>query len=350
MKRCFRTVFLLCLLPFLSSFEKADAATLDLSVVYGIMLGLALLLFVGILFATRQIWIVCLFFSVAAVNTGYFLLSLAETLEQALWANRLSYLGSVFLPLCMLMIVLGVMRIRLSKARVAVLVALSVFVFLLAASYPASTLYYRSVDFAKEGANPVFVKSYGPLHVTYLLYLVGYFAAMIFFIVRAFLKKRSVSIAHAVLVAIAVLVNLFVWLFEQLVHFEFELLSVSYIISELFLIGVYFSAGENLKLRRAASLSESAPVPVAPATHAVEEARLELFFSGLSTLTETEKAVYQAHISRLTTQEILEKLSITENTLKYHNKNLYSKLSVTSKKELLEIYKAAEAQRLSVRA
>ena len=32
-------------------------------------------------------------------------------------------------------------------------------------------------------------------------------------------------------------------------------------------------------------------------------------------------------------------LNIKENTLKFHNKNLYHKLGVSSRKELLEIYK-----------
>ena len=43
------------------------------------------------------------------------------------------------------------------------------------------------------------------------------------------------------------------------------------------------------------------------------------------------------------TKEIMSDLNIKENTLKFHNKNLYSKLGVTSRKRLLEVYKTIKA-------
>lgn len=36
----------------------------------------------------------------------------------------------------------------------------------------------------------------------------------------------------------------------------------------------------------------------------------------------------------------MSELNITENTLKYHNKNIYSKLGVSSRKQLIEIAEA----------
>ncbi|MBR2009056.1 MAG: helix-turn-helix transcriptional regulator, partial [Peptococcaceae bacterium] len=42
------------------------------------------------------------------------------------------------------------------------------------------------------------------------------------------------------------------------------------------------------------------------------------------------------------TKEILVQLNITQNTLKYHNKNIYSKLGVSSRKELVALAKALE--------
>ena len=41
----------------------------------------------------------------------------------------------------------------------------------------------------------------------------------------------------------------------------------------------------------------------------------------------------------MTTDIIMKKLAIKENTLKFHSKNLYGKLGVKSRKQLLEIYK-----------
>ena len=75
----------------------------------------------------------------------------------------------------------------------------------------------------------------------------------------------------------------------------------------------------------------------------VNPARLEMFVEGLDKLTPTERAIYDAYVARVTSKEIMASLNITENTLKYHNKNLYGKLCVSSRKELVEIYKQVKA-------
>ena len=40
-----------------------------------------------------------------------------------------------------------------------------------------------------------------------------------------------------------------------------------------------------------------------------------------------------------TTKEIMASMNIKESTVKYHSRNLYSKLGVSSRKELLELHK-----------
>ena len=76
---------------------------------------------------------------------------------------------------------------------------------------------------------------------------------------------------------------------------------------------------------------------------AVDQKQIDLFLTGLEHLTQTEKRIFDAYIARFTTKEVLASLNIKENTLKFHNKNIYSKLGVSSRKELLEIYKQMKA-------
>lgn len=59
------------------------------------------------------------------------------------------------------------------------------------------------------------------------------------------------------------------------------------------------------------------------------------FLANLDTLTPTERIVFDLYIEGKHASEIMETLCIKENTLKYHNKNIYSKLGVASRKELL---------------
>ena len=69
-----------------------------------------------------------------------------------------------------------------------------------------------------------------------------------------------------------------------------------------------------------------------------DEETKALFLKGLKTLTPTEKSVFEAYVRGDGTKQVMETMGITENTLKFHNKNLYSKLGVSSRKQMLTVY------------
>lgn len=349
-KHLFTAVSLLLVAIGLSGCSTVGEKAASLSMIYGAAAVLSLLLLIGCCFLVREkkIWFVLLFSSVLVVNIGYTFLSVSSCLEAALLANRIAYLGSVFLPMAMLMIILDVTNTRWKKWTPISLFILSAIVFLIAASPGILPIYYKEVSFAVVDGVSTLVKVYGPLHPLYLLYLLGYFSAMVAVILRASVKKTIDTTAHAVILAIAVFVNIGVWLIEQLSDIDFEMLSVSYIISELFLLGVHLVMTENQRLRELVIQKEEA----LQATRVTNEPQLkgsisvemmEQFSRGLETLTPTERSIYDAYLNKMTTKEIMSDLNIKENTLKFHNKNLYSKLGVASRKQLLEVYSAITA-------
>ncbi len=326
----------------------------SLSIIYGASAVLSLLLLIGCCLVVRKKrqWFILLFSSVLVVNIGYTLLALSTDLEMALWANRVAYLGSVLLPFSMLMILLNVTATSYPRWLPIILGILSIGIFLIAASPGILTIYYKDVSFAVVNGVSVLVKVYGPLHPLYLVYLLGYFAAMVTVIVRAWIKRTMDTNVHAVILAIAVFVNIGVWLIEQLTAIDFEFLSISYIISELFLLGVHLFINEYQRMSTKVKQVEKAldysdedtcttdamlEIPVDGSSISYE--RIEVFMNGIDTLTPTEKAIYDAYIARVTTKEIMANMNIKESTLKYHNRNIYGKLGVTSRKELLEIHK-----------
>lgn len=62
----------------------------------------------------------------------------------------------------------------------------------------------------------------------------------------------------------------------------------------------------------------------------------QMFVDNLATLTPKEKDIFNLYVQGCSTKDIISRLGITENTLKYHNKNIYSKLGVKTRKELLQ--------------
>lgn len=304
--------------------------------------SLIMLTIYSICIKKKNKWFWVLFSCICVVNVGYFALSISKTLTEALLANRIAYLGSVFLPMSMLLIILNATRLKSPRWLWVPLVCLGVAVFFVAASPGYLDIYYKDVSLKVVNGVSVLDKEYGSWHVLYLFYLMGYFVTMIAAVVHATVKKKIASTAQVVMLLGAVFVNICVWLLEQFVKIEFEFLSVSYIISELFLIGVYVMLQETEK--RIALAKEQFVVQnniQEPSINNAEYSNqtIELFKQGITTLTQTEKLIYDLYIDGKSTKEVLEQMNIKENTLKYHNKNIYGKLGVPSRKVLKEIAK-----------
>ncbi len=343
-----RTLEKLSLLPlmalFLTGCSTVGEKSGNLSIIYGVTAFLSLMILVGYFFVSKKKdpWFLLLLASVLVVNIGYYVLAVSSNLSEALTANRIAYLGSVFLPLSMWMIILSVTHIRFPKWISVALLGLGIVVFLIAASPGYSDIYYKEVYFQKINGVTVLNKVYGPLHGIYLVYLLGYFGAMVTTIIHATLKDKVDSVSYAAILAVAVFVNIGVWLVEQLIQIDFEILSVSYIISECFLLGLRLFIAETEKQIAkpiaqppADPPPETAPKACSGAIDPEDQAHLDLFIAGLARLTPKEQQLYDCYTSGMSTAEIMEQLCIKENTLKFHNKNLYSKLGISSRKQLL---------------
>lgn len=315
-----------------------------ISIVYILAAVCSLLSLVAycILIKNKFTWFWVLFASISVVNLGYFVLSISKTLEEALLANRIAYLGSVFLPMSMLLIILNATKLNYKKWIWIPLVCLGVSVFFVASSPGYLDIYYKDVSLVIVNGVSVLDKEYGSWHILYLFYLVIYFAIMLAAVIHATIKKKVSSTAQAIMLLASVFVNICVWLLEQFIDIEIEFLSVSYVISELFLIGTYIMMQETEKrIAQAKAQFEiqknSTEKEITDSTKNYSDEIIQLFRQGIANLTQTEKLIYDLYIEGKSTKEVLDEMNIKENTLKYHNKNIYGKLGVGSRKELKAI-------------
>ena len=70
---------------------------------------------------------------------------------------------------------------------------------------------------------------------------------------------------------------------------------------------------------------------------------MDYVIENIPRLTPTEKRIYNLYCAGKTTTEVMEELGIKETTLKFHNSNIYGKLGVKSKKQLLECVRLIDA-------
>lgn len=359
----------LSLLLILSGCSSIGDKSMSMSIIYAAttILSLLLLICYSSIANKKNVWFLLLFSSVFVVNSGYLTLSISTNLNEALLANRISYLGSVFLPISMLMLILEACNIKYKKWFPLLLLCIGIPVFLIAASPGYLDIYYESVSLVTVNGFTTLDKTYGPWHSVYLYYLISYFTSMIAIIIYSILKKKVKSPIQAVILFTAVFINISIWFLEQLVHIEFEVLSVSYIASELFLLSLDFlchiqksgdtvnnqqlnpvnlspenesiaktSVTENSETLDSIDLENNKSIDVKDESDELSE-KCKYFVSQIENLTPTEHIIYELYLSKKSTKEVLETLNIKETTLKYHNKNIYSKLGVASKKQLLEM-------------
>lgn len=209
-KKLMGIIPLLCVTLGLSGCTSISDGSASLSIIYGIAAILSALLLFGYIFLVHKKgnWFILLFSSVLVVNIGYTFLSISSGLQMALWANRLSYLGSVFLPFAMLMIIMNITNTITKKWIPLSLFILAIVIFMITASPGILPIYYKEVSFVVVDGVSTLVKVYGPLHPLYLVYLLGYFAIMVAVIIRASVKKSFDTTAHAIIIAIAVFANI----------------------------------------------------------------------------------------------------------------------------------------------
>lgn len=223
-----------------------------MTLAYGVI-SIAALVMIGVCIAVdrkKDICLLLLFVSVFICDCGYFMLSISETLELALLANRVSYLGNVFLPFFMLIIILNLCGIRYRRWLPVTLILVGAAIFLIAASQGYATVYYKTVSIEVVDGVTRLVREYGPLHDLYYIYLFLYFAGMLAVVAYSLAKKKISSPARSAVILSVVLINILVWLAEQFLPRGFEYLSVSHVLSValiLFLYGV--SQERNMRQR-----------------------------------------------------------------------------------------------------
>lgn len=306
---------------------------MNVSFIYGIDAVVALLLACGYCAIVRkkEIWLIWLYFSVFVANIGYFTLSISKTVEEALLANRLAYLGCAFLPLFMMMTIMKVCKVNCTTLVRCILVAVSSVVFLIAASQGYTSLYYKEVSLVFVNGMAKLEKVYGPLHNVYYMYLFTYFAIMLGIIAFAVYKKKVTSYKHAALLTVVVFFNIVIWLIEQLINWDFEFLSVSYIASELLLLFLYGMIQDY-----EAIMQNNQPKTNVTGLPGIEIEALKRKWENVNTLSGREMDVLQKMLEEKKRKEIAEELCITENTVKKHISSIFSKLEIENRNALYD--------------
>ena len=305
---------------------------------YSVIFALSLLLPVGYYLFVRknqcEPWLCILYLAVCVVNLGYLLLSLSKTVEFALTANKIAYFGQVFVPLCMFMIISKLCGFRYKKWVPYVLIGVAMVMFAMVLTTGHLDWYYKSVELVQADGAAKLVKEYGFLHPVNLIYVLAYFVAMLVVIGMSMKKSKGRSQKLAGMMYAVVIGNVGMWIVEKLITWNFEFLSVSYLMSSAVFLFVYWMLQDYIHL------SDVPPTSIVLVDSMTDTEKMQTVLEKLpegTVLTAKEREVLEIVLDGKSRKEIAALLHVSENTVKTHLTHLYEKFNVSGREELLAL-------------
>lgn len=208
-------------------------------VVYTILfiISFFMLIFLVSYFRNRiSVFYSLLFASILVTNFGYMQLSFAKTVEMAILANQVVYLGASFSPFFLLMCLADLCKATIKMYYQKFFLAFSCAIFALTLTIGKLPWYYKSVSLITENGASVIVKEYGPLHNLYPIYLGAILIAGIVIVSQAIIKQKDVSYLTSIFLFVSMYVMIAVYVGEKAFHLKVELLPAAYVLAQLLVL------------------------------------------------------------------------------------------------------------------
>ena len=165
-----------------------------------------------------------IFTCVPISELGFFLTATSRSLEAALIANKIAYVGGCFLPLFITMSIIQFCKLNVPRS---VKVGLIFSSFLIQAStitMGSSNLFYRSCDF--EVINNIGVitnKRYGPFHDLFLAVMITCMSIGFLAIIYSYINKKDVSRKMLIHLFVPELISIVGFFGQKALHTKYEI-------------------------------------------------------------------------------------------------------------------------------
>ncbi|MBE5837282.1 histidine kinase N-terminal 7TM domain-containing protein [Butyrivibrio sp.] len=208
-------------------------------------IALVMLLFIVAYEKAIDVNLILLIAVVAVGNGGYYALYSSQNLEEAILANTMSYVIGIFAPTVLFLIICNICHVFVPKIVSSILYAVQIVIFLTVSTVGKSDIFYKTVEYSTDGGGAYLIKTYGPMHSVFLVFLLLYTTAGIVVCMYSLSRKTVVSRTNVNIILFMDMLVVGVYLVEKFIHLEFELIpifltfSIAVIMVPLIRISVY---------------------------------------------------------------------------------------------------------------
>lgn len=126
-------------------------------------------------------------------NLGYLQMAQAKTIEEAIFTNKIVYIGGIFLLLFIMLSIFNLCHIELRREIRASLILIAILVYLSILTVGHSGIYYKSVTMEIINGETILHKEYGPMHTVFVLMTCVFFGMIVGAMTYSYIKKKDVS-------------------------------------------------------------------------------------------------------------------------------------------------------------
>lgn len=167
---------------------------------------------------------------------GRYWMAISQTLETAILANKILYVGACYLPPVIFWIVTRLCNIKVNRYFNLFLLGYSTVVMFFALSIGHIGWYYRSMELVQRDGYTHLLKEYGPFHILYPGMMVLYSVMLIAFAFYAIKKRKEIPTRTVVSMGCLCSAVFLTYIFEKLVGTEISYLQVGYIVGMILLM------------------------------------------------------------------------------------------------------------------
>ncbi len=189
-------------------------------------------------------YITIIFILIPITNAGALLMSMSESLEGALMATRISYIGGCYLSFFIINSIFDLCELKVSRWVRAAIFAHCTLLYAFVVTAKEGSPFYKHIEFSVVDGVPVFEKTYGPVHTIFVISVIGYAIASFVAIIYTGMKKKKVSNHMLRLLYVPQLICLISYLFNKRFGIEIELVNAGYTIA----LFVFLLISDRLRL------------------------------------------------------------------------------------------------------
>ncbi len=170
---------------------------------------------------------------------GRYWIAISQTVETAILANKIFYVGGCYLPAVIFWMVTRLCNIKVNRYFNWFLLGYATVVMFFVLTIGHTTWYYVSVELVQKNGFTHMVKEYGPLHILYPVMMALYSIMLIIFVFYAVKKRKEIPSQTVVAIGGLCSVIFLAYIIERLLGSEVSYLPLGYIIGMVFLMRYY---------------------------------------------------------------------------------------------------------------